>query len=189
MKLPEELTRLLEGADFNFAIYADDDDTEIEFQKFSSAGQDFHFSVDAEDDLSVFAENILRLYNDFDVSAEAYLYLDSEGHGRNGAPYDMKAVYEDMEECRGFILELYHVVTDYLNQKQGKSNDGQEQTKRLHIKMAYTFVGDTYIDVPAELTLEEAAEYAQEHLSEIPVAENAEYIMDSDYFDLDDCEF
>lgn len=189
MKLPEELTRLLEGADFNFAIYADDDDTEIEFQKFSSAGQDFHFSVDAEDDLFAFAQNILECYNNFDVSAEASLWLDSEGHGGRGAPYDMKEVYEDMEECRGFILELYHIVTDYLNQKQGKNNDGQEQTKRLHIKMAYTFVGDTYIDVPAELTLEEAAEYAQEHLSEIPVAKNAEYILDSDNFDLDDCEF
>lgn len=178
MKLPEELTRLLEGADFNFAIFADDGGTKIEFQKYSSAGQDFHFSVDAENDLSVFAENILRLYIDFDVSAEAYLYLDSEGHGRNGAPYDMKAVYEDMEECREFILELYNVITDYL-----------KRTKRLNIKMAYTFVGDTYIDVPAELTLEEAVEYAREHLSEIPVAENATYIPDSDDFDLDDCEF
>lgn len=176
MKLPEELTRLIENADFT--IYADDDDTEIKFQKFSSAGQDFYFSVDTENNLSVFAENILRLYNDFDVSAEAYLYLDSEGHGRNGAPYDMKAVYEDMEECREFILELYNVITDYL-----------KRTKRLNIKMAYTFVGDTYIDVPAELTLEEAVEYAREHLSEIPVAENATYIPDSDDFDLDDCEF
>lgn len=187
MKLPEELTRLIENADFT--IYADDDETEIKFQKFSSAGQDFYFSVDTENNLSVLAENILKYHNNFDVSAEAYLWLDSEGHGERGAPYDMKEVYEDMEECRGFILELYHIITDYLNQKQGKSNDGQEQTKRLHIKMAYTFVGDTYIDVPAELTLEEAAEYAQEHLSEIPVAENAEYILDSDYFDLDDCEF
>lgn len=55
--------------------------------------------------------------------------------------------------------------------------------------MAYTFVGDTYIDVPAGLTIEEAVEYARKHLSEIPVAENAKYIPDSDNFELEDCSF
>lgn len=70
-------------------------------------------------------------------------------------------------------------------------------TKRLHITMAYTFVGDTGINVPMELlegkTKEEqiqiAFNYAQEHIDEIPVAENAEYIANSDNFELEDCDF
>ena len=68
---------------------------------------------------------------------------------------------------------------------------------RLHITMAYTFVGDTGIDVPDELLkgkdddekLKIAFEYAKKHIDEIPVARNAEYIADSDDFELDDCEF
>ena len=71
------------------------------------------------------------------------------------------------------------------------------ETKRLHISMAYTFVGDTGIDVPVELLegkteeeqLQIAYEYAQSHINEIPVASNAEYIADSDNFELEDCNF
>lgn len=70
-------------------------------------------------------------------------------------------------------------------------------TKRLHIGMAYTFVGDTGIDVPMELLegkteeeqLQIAFKYAEEHIDEIPVADNAEYILDSDNFELEDCSF
>lgn len=69
--------------------------------------------------------------------------------------------------------------------------------KRLHISMAYTFVGDTGIDIPEELlegkTEEEqlkiAYEYAEDHIDEIPVASNAEYIPDSDNFELEDVNF
>lgn len=69
--------------------------------------------------------------------------------------------------------------------------------KRLHISMAYTFVGDTGIDIPIELlegkTEEEqykiAYEYAQNHIDEIPVADNAEYVSYSDNFEEDDIDF
>ena len=72
-----------------------------------------------------------------------------------------------------------------------------KKTKRLHISMAYTFVGDTGIDIPVELLegkteeeqLETACEYAQEHIDEIPVATNAEYIPYSDNFGICDIDF
>lgn len=71
------------------------------------------------------------------------------------------------------------------------------ETKRLHISMAYTFVGDTGIDIPVDLlkgkTEEEqydiAYAYAQNHIDEIPVAANAEYIADSDNFEREDIDF
>ena len=71
------------------------------------------------------------------------------------------------------------------------------KTRRLHISMSYIFVGDTGIDVPAELLkgktedeqLQIAYEYAQEHIDEIHVASNAEYIANSDSFELEDCDF
>ena len=72
----------------------------------------------------------------------------------------------------------------------------KKKTVRLHISMAYTFVGNTGIDVPAELLegksedekLKIAYEYATEHIDKIPVADNAEYISNSDSFDLEDCD-
>lgn len=74
--------------------------------------------------------------------------------------------------------------------------DKNEKTVRLRISMSYTFVGDTGIDVPAELLegksedekLKIAYEYATEHIDEIPVAGDTGYISNSDSFDLEDCD-
>lgn len=47
---------------------------------------------------------------------------------------------------------------------------------------------DGAIDVPAELTLDEAIQYAKEHIDEIPVGV-LEYIGDSDQLDEENCNF
>ena len=80
------------------------------FGKYSPAGQDFSFTVEVGYNLREFAQNILDYYDGFDVSCETYLWLGGDGHGRNGAPYDMKDLYEDMEACEEFIYELYEIV-------------------------------------------------------------------------------
>lgn len=80
------------------------------FGKYSPAGQDFSFSVEIGNSLSEFAQNVLDYYDDFDVCYETYVWLDSDGHGTNGAPYDMKDLYEDMEACKEIIYELYEIV-------------------------------------------------------------------------------
>ena len=83
------------------------------FGKYSPAGQDFGFEVEGED-LDELADNIERFYDDYDVSYEAYLWLDEWGHGRNGAPYDMRDVYEDMLECRDYVWGLYEIIKEEL---------------------------------------------------------------------------
>lgn len=78
--------------------------------KFSPCGQDCNASIDTEDDADLFVENIRAYADDFDVSYETYLWLDSSGHGTNGAPYDMKDVYEDMEWWRDSLEELANAL-------------------------------------------------------------------------------
>ena len=71
--------------------------------------------------------------------------------------------------------------------------DKNKKTVRLHISMAYTFVGDTGIDVPAELLegksedekIKIAYEYATEHIDEIPIDELV-YVEDTDNIDDND---
>lgn len=78
-----------------------------------------------------------------------------------------------------------------------KSLSKYRKTKRLHITAGYTFVGDTGIDIPVALIegkseeeqLRIAYEYAKEHISEIPTAENATYISDSDTFELENIDW
>lgn len=81
------------------------------FSKYSPAGQDFGFEVEGED-LEDLASNIYKYYDDFDVSYETYLWLGDDGHGKNGAPYDMKNLYEDMQACEDFIMELYEIIKE-----------------------------------------------------------------------------
>lgn len=74
----------------------------------SPAGQDFSITLCKTDDIDDFIESIYITYQDWDVSYETYLWLDDTGHGKNGAPYDMKDVYEDMEWCKNALLQLYN---------------------------------------------------------------------------------
>lgn len=85
-----------------------DDNNYISLQIYSPAGQDFNITIDTENDVDVFIENIYEYYESFDVSYETYLWLDEYGHGKNGAPYDMRDLYNDMEACEQLILKLYN---------------------------------------------------------------------------------
>jgi hypothetical protein len=81
------------------------------FGKYSPAGQDFSFEVEASD-LEELTDEIKKYYDNYDVSYEAYLWLDEWGHGRNGAPYDMKDVYKDMQACEEAVWELYEIIKE-----------------------------------------------------------------------------
>ena len=93
----------------------------INIGKYSPAGQEFCFDIDVtdfeeENDITaaeLFIEAIHAEYDGYDVSYEAYIWLDDDGHGKNGAPYDMKDVYEDMEACKDMLWELYDDLHDF----------------------------------------------------------------------------
>ena len=94
--------------------YVDEEETEIifSFEKYSPAGRDFYFEVSVpndEDEYVIYrsvADAIYTYFEGFDVSYETYIWLDDEGHGNNGAQYDMKDVYEDTLYCSGMIHDL-----------------------------------------------------------------------------------
>lgn len=86
---------------------------EFEFGKFTPAGRDFSFSAEMKcANINSLIENIEEYYEDFDVDYETYIWLDQFGHGRNGAPYRMRAVLEDMEATEKMIEELLDAVRD-----------------------------------------------------------------------------
>ena len=71
-------------------------DDELEVSTYSPEGQDCSTSFKADR-----FENLLRSMaewiSDFDVDAEAALWIGDDGHGKNGAPYHIKDIVEDME--------------------------------------------------------------------------------------------
>ena len=109
----EDLHKLLDKAQYLGWSVEQECENVYDFGKGSNAGQDFHVTVDTENDADLFLYNLYERYSNFDVSHEAYMWLDDEGHGVNGAPYDMKDLYEDMEQCQEMILDLFDELNEY----------------------------------------------------------------------------
>lgn len=109
IKLSDELTSIIEKHDWSIDYY---DDGTIYLSKYSPAGQDFGFYIESVTSIEEVADKIYDQYNEYDVSEAAYIWLDDSGHGKNGAPYDMKDVYEDMEACEANIFELYELIKE-----------------------------------------------------------------------------
>ena len=101
----------------------------FEFSKLSPAGQDFCFTrdVDYEDDedyvFSELRDAVYRYWENFDVCEETYIWLDNTGHGMNGAPENMKDLYEDMQSCEDMIHDLWLALEG--KQKPTKTEEKQ----------------------------------------------------------------
>lgn len=108
-KTIENIIKIAEEYDWNI----DRDGSDITFQKYSNYGQDFYFTLEADSADKLISE--LDSYIDgYDISYEAYMWLDDSGHGRNGAPYEMIDVYKDMEDCLEMVKELRNHL-EYMN--------------------------------------------------------------------------
>lgn len=82
------------------------DDNEIYLNIFSPAGQDscHEFSICETYDKTEYDFSVM--VDAFDPDAEALLWVDSDGHGKNGAPYRLRDVLEDMEWVKDKLDKL-----------------------------------------------------------------------------------
>ena len=95
--------------------YTDEKETEIcfSFNNYSPAGRDLYFEVcvpnDEDEDIfyDYFKYAIYKYWVLFDVCYETYIWLDDTGHGKNGAPENMKDVYEDTLSFADMIHDLW----------------------------------------------------------------------------------
>lgn len=77
------------------------------YSKYSSYGQDFNLSIpDVKPDMSNFIERFRETAENFDVDYEASLWTDEWGHGKRGAPYRLRDILDDMEECKKNALKI-----------------------------------------------------------------------------------
>ncbi len=63
------------------------------------------------------------------------------------------------------------------------------KTKTLNVGVFCSAYYNSFIEVPADMSLEEAIEYAQEHIKELPVTNGLKYVKGSDKLDKDNCDF
>lgn len=68
------------------------------------------------------------------------------------------------------------------------NKEGAGNMKTLNVTVQCMAYYKSSIEVPDDMTLEEAIEYANDHLDEIPCGE-LEYVSDSDELDTENCDF
>ena len=79
----------------------------VELEKYSPQDQDFIFYIWFETDNECdFADKLEKYWRDFDPSEEAINWVGTDGHGTNGAPYDIQDIINDMVDCKEMLREL-----------------------------------------------------------------------------------
>lgn len=79
------------------------------FSKFSPAGRDFSFDISFDTPvelLSDVANEVYGFWLSYDADYETMLWLDENGHGKNGAPHRMRDVLDDSEAIDEMIENL-----------------------------------------------------------------------------------
>lgn len=99
----EKVTEIAEALGWSLSI----DDDSADFQYYTNYGQDCHMNITLTEDYDLFLRRIYEQYDTYDVSEEASLWIDSTGHGKNGAPNDLEDILNDMKEFKAAMLELW----------------------------------------------------------------------------------
>lgn len=105
-------------------------ETVVEFNTISPAGEDFHTTlvIDGKPTVTEIAESLLAYQEDFNPVAEALLWVDSEGHGKNGAP-DLEGLISDKKHMKQEMLDLYNAITRKTKKESIMTTEIKKTTK------------------------------------------------------------
>lgn len=92
----------------------------VSFTKYSPEGQEHFHEVEltlnekGEIDFHSFVEELENQSECFDVERNAMLWVDDDGHGKNGAPYHYKDLLNDMKWCKKESVKLSKKLNQYV---------------------------------------------------------------------------
>lgn len=111
------LENVVEEFDMTLTIIDQEDSFDYEFECWTSCGGDFIFDIIVNPDFKPidFMKELLSYIDDFDPDYETYLWLDTNGHGKNGAPYHIRDILEDNEERLKILKKLYDDLQEQFN--------------------------------------------------------------------------
>lgn len=91
-------------------------DLDIEFEKYTSAYQDFFVCATLRaNNPSTLIEDLREHYDGFDPDEEAMLWIGPDGHGLKGAPYHIKEIVDDMIVAGGMLGDLVSAMEREFN--------------------------------------------------------------------------
>lgn len=92
---------------------------EFEFSQSTDFEQDFSFSASMNDgDIYTLIESVNDYYEGYDPDEEAMLWVGPDGHGKNGAPYRLSDIINDMEQAESMVNELLETLIEVCNTEE-----------------------------------------------------------------------
>ena len=99
--------------DFGWIVSTDEEEDTVvfDFCYYTKHGLDYGFCVELTGNkFDGFLREVERNCEDFNPDYEAYLWIGTDGHGKNGAPYRIKDIVSDMEQAEAMIEKLYETL-------------------------------------------------------------------------------
>lgn len=113
-KTQEKLETLIKDTEWSARVSQNGGraETVVEFETSSPAGEDFISTlvISGKPTVKEIAGELQDYIDSYDPVAEAMPWVDSEGHGQNGAP-DLKELIEDKEYMKGELKALLDKLT------------------------------------------------------------------------------
>lgn len=121
-KTQEKLEEIIKDTEWRARVGQNGDraETFVEFETCSPAGEDFIVSlvISGKPTVKEIAGELQDYIDSFDPVAEAMPWVDSEGHGKNGAP-DLKELIEDKEYMKDEMARLHGKLAGICRDKPG----------------------------------------------------------------------
>lgn len=116
----DKLIERIEGLGWTVTIEDEERDLYL-IGQCTPESQDFSISIEIKEDLSNFSDNLYDYWSSYDVSYESSLRI-KDGHGINGAPYEMIDVYNDFKWCKDEIYNLWTYLDDFIDENKIRQN-------------------------------------------------------------------
>lgn len=139
---------------FDCTCRFESDGNTVLLETWSPEGQDvvFEAQLEAPESCEEFIEALKEHAANYDPDEEATLWLGSDGHGKNGAPYRISDLLEDMQWAEKFFTDVTRFAQKYSDE------NGSLLERPRSMRVMVTRYG--FIDVEAS-TKEEAEEMAR----------------------------
>ncbi len=130
-----------------------------EIEKYSPAGQDCYFILQCEkDNPASVSEAFKELYENYDPDKETMLWVDADGHGKNGAPYRLSDVLKDMESVERDLEVAKNKMTDFVQNFDFEYT--KDEMKNEFLNKVIQINGTSNIEVKHAISLcKQAADY------------------------------
>ena len=113
-ELKMQIERVAQETDWSVRFDEHNGETNIEFESYTDRGQDLIVNIWVADDANIgdVACELYRYWESYDPDEEASLWIGEDGHGKNGAPYRLSDLLDDMKNAEQMIEDLHDALSE-----------------------------------------------------------------------------